>query len=524
MATGGGSAIGRPLGSGSAEHDRRFAEHFVATLEFNGLANDDCVIVFGAKGSGKTALMRALQEFYADRFATVHGVRLDDLKFGPLFAQLKKLDSASNHGVVSIARSMWRNVIAIYALEAILATNLLDQKKRTQTKKYLQSGGYLGTGATQKLSSHLERVWKLIDRWSRDTESQGEHTLDAFTPKQHAIITAFPSDNQLSSLLVDSMKIVKSANTPILLCIDGLDSIIEHSIESRNIIFAGLIDAAYKCVSDPLLSGWLNLKILLPKELAHGARRHLRDLDKAEQFIRNIHWGKADLAEFLRRRLDDHVKIKGRPFEEVWKEYFPEKVRNESHGFEEETFHYILRHTFYRPRQVLFHIQGLLDKWDASSLSGRFRVDPSFIPKAIAEGNISLTEYIVNELELDFPNLDQFLRSFRGVSCVQPWSEVRSRMERFLGLSGAELEQGFTDLYNYGLVGIRQHLSPDEPAMSSRRIARYQFGFMTPRVRANVDWQLANDSEIALAPMVKDFCGCKASISGVVVPIVGGRI
>jgi energy-coupling factor transporter ATP-binding protein EcfA2 len=504
----------RGLGSGSAEHDNKFDEHFVSTPEFARLAIDECAIVIGAKGSGKTALMRALAGIYRTQFVAVHAVKLDELKFGPLFASIKKLDAASNHGVVGIARAMWQNVVAIFVLEGMLNTKLLQQRQRTEIRKYLLGTGHLGTATTEKLSNHLERIWSLIVRWSREAEENSGPSLHGMSPRQHAMISAFPSDANLGRLLALAMEPVKREHKPFLLCFDGLDSVVEHSLESRDIIFAGLIDAAYKCVTNPLLKDALSLKILLPKELAHGARRHLRDLDKEEQFVESIHWGTKNLGEFLKRRLEEHVRLKNRPFDEVWREYFPERIRNDSHNVDEDTFEYVLRHTLYRPRQLLLHVQWLLNKWDARDPNAPFRVDPTFVPKTIGEGNIKLTEYVVNELRLDFPNLETFLRSFRGVVCVLPWPEVQDRMERFLCLSGAALDEGFTDLYNYGVFGVKTE--PDEGGV--RKFVKFRFGFMTPEVESNVVRKLTKYSLIALSPMLVEYCGCKASPVGVVVP------
>ncbi|MDC6170225.1 ATP-binding protein [Paucibacter sp. XJ19-41] len=504
----------RPLGSDAAERDTRFDEHFVRTPKFARLSHVECAIVIGAKGSGKTALMKALASVYRANFRAVHSVKLNELKFGPLFTSIKRLHDASDHGVVAIARSMWQNVIAIYLLEGALESGLLPKRLRTDIRKYLLSVGHLNTQATEKLNSHLERVWQLIVNWSGNDQvpTKLAHGLNA---KQHSLISAFPGDERLEKLLAQVLQQHSAeADKPFLLCFDGLDSVVEHSLESRDILFAGLIDAAYKCVTDPIFQQQLSLKILLPKELAHNARRHLRDLDKIEQYMEPIHWDRENLAEFIRKRLEDHLKAKDRSFEEVWREFFPDKIRNEAHGIDEDSFYYILRHTLYRPRQLLLHVQWLLDKWDIKP-NASFRIDPTFVMKTVSDRNNKLSEYVVNELRLDFPNLDHFLRSFKGVSCTQRWSEVKSRMEMHLGVQGEELDASFTDLYNYGLFGILKEASQRE----SRNIGRFEFGFMTPEVDSNVASQLNDQSMIALAPMLKEYSGCRTSICGVVVPV-----
>jgi len=509
-----GGRTKRTLGSDSAENDRRFEEHFVSTSDFVRLATEPSPIVIGAKGSGKTAFMRGLASAYKTQFAHVYSIKLDELKFSPLFNAIKRLDSASQHGVVAIARAMWQNVIAVYLLEAAVTSKVVGPRDRTEIRKYLHRAGYLGTQATEKLSGHLERVWSVIANWTHDEDGTGARPLNSLSPRQHAAISAFPSDPKLAELLGRISDAVLTTGKPLLLCFDGLDSIVEHSLESRDTLFAGLIDASYKSVTDRSMHDVLALKVLLPKELAVGARRHLRDLDKIDTFIQLITWDKANLSEFMRKRLDDHVRIKGRPFNEVWHEYFPDKVTNYAHGIDEDSFHYILRHTLYRPRQLLLHVQWLLDKWDRRE-HAPFRLDPTFLRRTISEGNILLSEYVVAELRLDFPNLESFLRSFHGVSSIQSWQEVRDRMHRYLGVSDALLELAFTELFNYGLFGIRKHAVDAE----ARRTVKFQFAFMSRDSKANVVRRLEDRTEIALAPMLVDYCGCKPSLIGAVIPV-----
>lgn len=505
----------RDLGSISAEHDRYFAQHFVDSPEFSRLLRDECMIVTGAKGSGKTAVMRALVDIYPSRYAHAFDVKLDGLKFGPLFAAVQRLHSASNQGLVAIARSTWQNVIAIFVLEGLLESKLLAPRQRTDIQKYLRTSGHLGTSATDKFGNHLERIWRLIAKWSRENDKPGSAPLMGLTPRQQAIISTFPSDEKLENLLRASVDAVRPTGKKFLLCLDGLDSVVEHTIESRDFIFAGLIDAVYKCAIHPILIDSLALKVLIPKELAQGARRRLRDLDKHEQYFEAIHWNEANLAEFLRKRMDQHLRVKNRPFDEVWKEYFSEKLRNDTHAVDEETYNYLLRHTLFRPRQLLMHVQNIINLWDSKSASAPFKIDPTFISRVVAETNYKLSEYVVNELVLDFPNLEAFLKSFRGLPCVMPWSELPNRIERYLGMSAARVEESFMELYNYGIFGLSNSTSGPE----GRRFQNtFRFGFMTLNFERHIVGTMTDRTLVALAPMFNEYCGCRTSPVGIVIP------
>lgn len=507
----------RSLGSIAAENDPKFTMHFVDTPTFARLLDDECMIIMGAKGSGKTAVMRALAdiETYKSKYCQVLSIKLDGLRFGPLYEAMKKLNSTSNQGLVAIARSTWQNVIAIYVLEGLLDSRLLPTRVKADIRKYLHATGHLGTPAAEKFTGHLERVWQLIAKWSRDNEGVAAAPMMGLTTRQQSVIAAFPGDDKLDRLLDTALRAVRDSKRKFLLCFDGLDSVIEHSIESRDYIFAGLIDAVFKCSSHPMLADTVILKVLLPKELAHGAKRLLRDLDKIDHFSANIHWTGDALADFLKRRLEEHLRTRPKTFEEVWREYFPERLRNDVHGLDEETWSYFLRHSLYRPRQLLTHVQAVLDAWDSRSTNASFRVDPTFIPNVVADTNVRLSQHVVNELRLDFPNLDGLLRSFRGLPSVMPASELTSRVERYLGIAADKVDEGFIDLYNYGLFGVSAASSMGD---SRAPKSNFVFGFMTREYDRHALGPMSERVLVAIAPMFTEYCGCRSSPVGVVTP------
>jgi len=503
----------RNLGSISAEFDEQFQRHWVATPEFADLLGDQRMIVAGAKGSGKTAIMRALADIdsYKKRYIGVYPVKLDGLKFAQLYIAIRRLDDASNHGVVAISRTAWQNVIAIYILEAAIQHKLIGARLRGQFRRYLSDAGYFNVAASDKLLGHLERVWQLLGKLSRENDELEADPVSGLQARQQKVIGAFPSDRRLDEYLAEVIRAVRASGKRLLICLDGLDSVVEYSAESRDLIFAGLIDAIYKCATDARLKGALVVKALIPKELAHGARARLRDLDKIDQIMASIHWDAANLGEFIKRRLEQHIRTKGRSFDEVWREYFPDKVRNDTHGIDEETYSYLLRHTLFRPRQLLLHVQNILDAWDRRDVQAPFKVDPKFIPKVVAETNNELAEYVVNELALDFPSLSAFLKSFRGLPSVMGWSEFALRMERFLGVPTERVPEVFTDLYNYGLFGV---------AALNGKQGQFAFGFMTRRVERNVASGMKDNSLVAIAPMFVEYCNCKPSPVGIIAPCV----
>jgi hypothetical protein len=504
----------RNLGNIEAEYDEKFHQHFVATPELAKLLTDNCKIIAGAKGSGKTAIMRALSDIgtYRGRYVSVYPVKLDGMKFALLMEAIKKLDETSKEGIVKIARTAWQNVIAIFVLEAAIEHKLVSSNDRGRIRKYLTDSAYIGRAASDKMLRHLERIWQIISKRSKSVGADEIKPLLSLHPNQQQAVDAFPSDRRLDEYLAIVRTAIRSSGKRLLICMDGLDSIVEYTVESRDYVFAGLIDAIYKLVKHPKLEGVV-VKALIPKELAHGARGHLvRDLDKIDQYMASIHWDDVNLGVFIKRRLEEHLKAKSRPFDEVWREFFPVRLRNDVHGSDEDSYQYILRHTLFRPRQLLIHVQAILNEWDSRFVRAPFRVDPTFIPKVVSETNYKLAEYVVNELELDFPRLAEFLKAFRGLPSVNEWGEVARRIERYLNVGPDKVGEVFTDLYNYGIFGVAQEMG-DEKASS-----QFAFGFMTRGVEHNVTSNMSDTTFVALAPMFVEYCRCRPSPVGIISP------
>ncbi len=506
----------RNLGSISAEFDERFHRHFVATPEFADLLSDQYMVVAGAKGSGKTAIMRALSDIdlYRDSYAAVYGVKFDGLKFGPLLKSIEMLNDASKQGEVAIARTTWQNVIAIFVLESVLQQKLVPKRERGEITNYLMTNGYLNAPASDKLIGHLERVWQLIVKLSSDEGANVEPLLGLHA-RQQKVVSAFPSDPKLDRLLSSALEGIRLSGKRVLICLDGLDTVVEYTLKSRDLIFSGMIDAIYKYATDPRLKDAIVVKALIPKEITHGARKLLRDLDKIDQFMSSVHWDADNLGVFIRRRLEEYIKTKNRSFEEVWREFFPEKVRNDTHGQDEDSYQYILRHTLFRPRQLLLHVQNILNEWDARSTHAPFKVDPTFIPKTVAKTNNKLAEYVVNELSLDFPRLDIFLKSLRGLPAVMPWAELKNRLERYFEVTADGINEVFSGLYNYGFFGVPLSQSKSD---GKQVTGQFTFGFMTRTAEQDVAGYMEDSSLIALAPVFVEYCGCKPSPVGIISP------
>jgi hypothetical protein len=214
------------------------------------------------------------------------------------------------------------------------------------------------------------------------------------------------------------------------------------------------------------------------------------------------------------KRLLPYSRKTSNNFSDIWHECMPSKVRNDSHSTDEASFSYILRHTLYRPRQLLSHVQTILSKWDEHSDS--FRVDPSFIPPVVASTNYALAESVVAQLEIKHPGLGSFLQSWSGTPITVSLADFQDRIKRVLGyLSPEDVNNAFDDLFNFGIFGYASNEQPVKGAQQTH----FKFGFVGDLFQRNVNTSWEENKLLALSPMFREYCRCTPSEYGIVVPV-----
>jgi hypothetical protein len=503
--------IRRYLGHPDADRDAHFAEHFIASRELRRLSTSDSDIVFGAKGVGKTALRRALTELQGTIFHSHRTVSLDTVSFTQVHEALKDLRDTSRAEIATLARNLWQNVLAVFCLEAALANLPSDTKLHAEVALFLDQESMRDVNPNQQILGVVDRILKLVAELALESQETGALGLNK---KQRQILNEFPYRPRLLELLLDCAEEVNRSQKKLALCLDGFDSIVDHTPEARRAIFAGLIDAIHKLSLDPRMNEAFCFKAFLPQELADVARSLNWDADKHLGHTHFVSWGQSELQKFIAKRLAPHSRTKSQDFSNVWLESFPEKVRNSVHKLEENTFSYIVRHTLHRPRQLLEHVQALFDEWDETT--GSSRVDPTFIPGVVAKTCKTLADLTTKQLETALPGTQAFLYAWRGQSNCLSLAVVRSRVGKYYGsTSEADINRVLDFLYDFGVLGFanRRKLTAGSPA------SMFTFGSLSEHLSAGMQGLIEEEDVIALSPMFHNYCDASPSEFGAIFPV-----
>ena len=501
----------RYLGPLDAAADLNFRDNFVPPDDLEFLSSPESHIIYGPKGVGKTALTRALTELQDYFFFASGTLDLNNLSLQRIYFELEKAQKATHENALYLAQAAWRNVILMQFLELIRSRKEARGALADKIDEFLHDEHFADRTAPTRFLNQVERFFHRIGEAALADDSATKTRGNA--ESRRMALDLFSPSRQYAELLRTACEVVVASRNIVAICVDGFDSIVEHYPESRKTIFAGLIGAVHDLAGDPVTKNALCVKAFLPKELTQEARAIHFDADKFVYNTRELYWSDESLKEFIQRRLRPHLRSKKTDFESVWHDFMPSTIHNSVHNLDENTFTYILRHSQYRPRQLLFHVQAILDNWDRKSTS--FRVDASSIPPTVAASNKEMAHLAANQLEYARKGIITFVRSFGGSTSTITYAECFNKIGRMFDTAASPLETRriFEELFDFGVLGVARK----DNVSKGNSTARIRFVYAGERV---ISMHPADDDIVAICPMFHDYCGCMPSVYGAVIPSI----
>jgi hypothetical protein len=499
----------RYLGPLDAAADRNFRDNFVAPDDLEFLASPESHIIYGPKGVGKTALTRALTEFQDYVFYASGTLDLNNLSLQRIYFELEQAQKTTHENALYLAQAAWRNVILMQFLELVRGRKDVRGSLADRIDEFLNSEHFANRSAPTRFLNQVERFFHRMGEAALADDSAVRSRGNA--ESRRMALDLFSPSRQYAELLQAVCDVVIASRSIVAICVDGFDSIVEHYPESRMTIFAGLIGAVHDLAGDPVTKNALCVKAFLPKELTQEARAIHFDADKFVYNTRELYWNNDSLKEFILRRLKPHLRSKKSDFDSVWQEFMPSTIHNTVHDLDENSFAYILRHSQYRPRQLLLHVQAILDNWDRKSAS--FKVAASSIPPTVAASNKEMAHLAVNQLEYARKGVITFVRSFGGSTSTITYGECFNKIGRMFDTTTSPLETRriFEELFDFGVLGVARK----ENVAKGSTTARIRFVYAGERV---ISMHPADDDIVAICPMFHDYCGCMPSAYGAVIP------
>lgn len=491
---------------------------FIETEVYKQIQKSGRFLLVGRKGSGKSGLIFGYRarERNKKRHISSKYITFDDFPSAATVAffvnnidkELASINLSSVHsedirgelkdflGPAYVFRYAWTNAILYFctyiAIDTILGEELasssdsktLAKCKRELEKKFPflkgrstnQNGMFYGF-LTELLGMLVQSLSLVIKNHNSDKQTpiSDEAALIASIVAE-GINIANEDIQDTNDFLKDSLKIIKNIlsnrSKSVLITLDKFDDFLydiyqevkkghfEMYVE-RNKFFMNVIEGLVLSLRDIKRwdkYAWIGSLLTVPKD--KFMELELRETSQIEKnHYVSLDWTAKELFKLVKARFDYVMKNNGLDTE--WKHVFSEDINNcRVAGVKENPFLYVLRHSLWRPRELLNYyceIFKLMKKYASQGVKLEI-----IMRQALRDvhGHIIENE-IIAEFQQELPNLRQALRLLetRELSASMPYHEFTAKLSRVTLPNIEKSHDVAKHLFYLGVIGTKRSIS-----------------------------------------------------------------
>lgn len=494
---------------------------FVKTATFLRARNREVSFVIGRKGAGKSTITHVLPVLSMPPPAEVLRIDFEQLPFDMCYNILRyhpaeASDLRHAYSPIYSYQLLWDLFLHLFFAWTVSDKLPRNRRPRQLIRKLLDKPLKRSTELSEKnaIATNVlfvfafEKVVEYLDLLMRrkGTEGSMSATYGEFSPtkvRTHVLGAAGWQSLQ------DYIGGYEPATDRVLITADGFDTMVGYfTMESadpddtarfeREILLALVRIVLNKGPGKAggKLYRHADFCIAIPFDRFYDVRTRDRDRFQYRSRFTRIAWSGMELSALVRKRLAllrETKDPKGKSLEDrlaaVMKNGYPELPDEVAFQFGSAhyrlpLFIYVLRHTFWRPRDVLFYYSSLLAAAEAFGKK-RDEMPSGFVRQVIAGATRSIIEdEFLAEFSSTFRNLPRVVRAFRYAPQVLSWSELKQRLdgikfETTLSEDGvSSLTWKVSLLYDIGMIGI----SLDRHTSERFSSFRHAFSFNEPQV------------------------------------------
>jgi energy-coupling factor transporter ATP-binding protein EcfA2 len=494
------------------ENYRYLDSAFVKTSTFLRARNREINFIVGRKGAGKSTITDVLPVLMVPAPTSVMQIDFDNIPFETCYNILRPRPAVASdlrHAFSPIYsyQLLWDVFLHLFfawtckeqlqqnsRLRSLLRRLLskADSSVSDEPEKQAIAPKVLFVYAFEQLVTYTDLIMRKPREYKGISAAVGEFTITAF---RHYVFGQ-KGWQQLQAVL----SAYKEVGNSILITADGFDVMAgyftKESEDSEDAakferelllaLFQIVLSKGPVKISGGKLYNISDFCIAIPHDKFIEVRKRDRDrYDYRNKFSR-ITWSGIELSVLVRKRLAllrGVIDLKGPSLEQrltnVMSKGFPELPEELVFQFGSATYHiplfiYVLRHTFWRPRDILYYYAALL------AASDRFHKKKEKMPSAFARQVIAgCTRYILEdefyeEFSASFRNLRQIMNLFRHSPQIMEWEELEQRLGsvRFETVlpkdETASIEWKLEVLFDLGAIGVMLDRKTSERLSSFR--------------------------------------------------------
>jgi hypothetical protein len=476
---------------------------FVKTFAYKKVESQAVYFMIGRKGSGKTTIADAMALRKVPRHLAHIPIIADEFNLEIPYYILSGVKIRSDmhttfprHKCFMFA---WEAFLYLCCINAIVEVNRAGQLTPYQTSfidplaKFCERVcGDLANGAQNILSAHFIYCFSAITRFLEDCIEKARSDdefffadLQRLFQRDRFLSFVFPKD-----VLDGFLSILATLRRRFLITLDGFDTAFDlfrrKSLQQREDLHQKaefeidwlraflhvvlLLKEGGKKAG--LLGEAVEFCITVPQDRFIEVLESERDSYRYHSRYYELKWSGIELAILLRKRLEalaqtstDKQKRPEERLEEIMQRSFRHIPSTITFDFNQRRytmplFMYVLRHTFWRPRDVLLYYAQIIAVAESLRRKGH-ELSIETIRHTISDATRSVikTEFI-NEFDSTIINIEEILLSFRGAKQVLTYNDVVTRIGKidFSFAVGSrekiDLDDKIRLLYRIGFLGV----------------------------------------------------------------------
>jgi hypothetical protein len=284
--------------------DADFSSKWIEPAEIRSCLDRGCWIVTGEKGSGKSAIQRAIREIYSSDYYITPLVDFDKVTFGALYKNLVQLSQTTKLSASVTLSNYWQYSIVIELIRACATKNshlygdILSQEPACR---------HHSMTLNERLLSLVEEAWNSVAEFTAPgNQTPTKANLLASGGLDSNLLhnlSIFPLGQDYEQARGEFFRRIAANGHRVTLILDGFDTLISSDIESSSVhlIFSCLVDAILSLSNDRDLPDGIGIKALIPHDRFMSLQ--LRDADKVDALHSAIRWNKENLKAFVEKRI-----------------------------------------------------------------------------------------------------------------------------------------------------------------------------------------------------------------------------
>lgn len=443
---------------------------FVKTHAYNEVKSQSAYILSGRKGTGKTTLTEYMARWHKGIYKEHLPVKLDNFELETISALLSEPQAASDTKYVvrreRVFRIAWEVFLYVHCMEILVQEHVQKGLAPEQEKALPHIIHFLENAFKHDiqhaplkqsavyhwaLTQVLDAIKKVIQNGRINGHAEFYHDVD------RGVATTLLLEKVLGQdVLYPLRNILQCCRRRFLISLDGFDRNFDEfrRIAKRDALPDEEVRRAVSLEKDwvrsllylcRLVKGqkdkWglyslVDFCVTIPKDRCIEIVRDERDAVAYLGRIREIKWSGVELAIMLRKRLEvlfDYFTDKESSAVERLKDVLavgmpelPENLvlRARGNDYRQHIFIDVLRHTFWRPRDVLMYFTAIIATYIYLTKHG-IAVDTIVVKKKISDTTFDVIDReFISEFQSSLLNIEEIIGGFRRCKQILSYNEL----------------------------------------------------------------------------------------------------